>query len=127
MKNYIDKDAVKALFENSSKHILEKDALCRVNSVPVEDVVKRSTFEQIKWERDVALSQLNEINKGLGEKMDNIKELISFANFVAKEIMREDFEDFAGGYAEIFCRKLNKLGIIQTDGEKWVYEYDEDE
>ena len=90
-------------------------------------MVKRSTFEQIKWERDVALSQLNEINKGLGEKMDNIKELISFANFVAKEIMREDFEDFAGGYAEIFCRKLNKLDIIQTDGEKWIYEYDEDE
>ena len=38
-------------------------------------MVSNSVFEQVKWERDVALSQLEEIGKGLGEKMDDIKAL----------------------------------------------------
>lgn len=38
-------------------------------------MISESVFEQVKWERDVALSQLEEIGKGLGEKMDDIKAL----------------------------------------------------
>ena len=37
---------------------------------------KAIAYDQIKWERDVAVSQLNSIGKGLGETMDDIIALI---------------------------------------------------
>lgn len=33
-------------------------------------------FNQVKWERDIAISQLEELGIGLGETVDNVKELI---------------------------------------------------
>ena len=33
-------------------------------------------FEQIKWERDVAIEQLNELGLSLGQKVDHVKEAI---------------------------------------------------
>lgn len=33
-------------------------------------------FNQVKWERDIAISQLEELGIGLGEKVDYVKELI---------------------------------------------------
>ena len=33
-------------------------------------------IEQIRWERDVAISQLEELGLGLGQKVDHVKELI---------------------------------------------------
>ena len=32
-----------------------------------EQIVSRAVFEQVMWERDIALEQLAEIGKGLGE------------------------------------------------------------
>lgn len=32
-----------------------------------------SVYEQIKWERDIAISQLEELGLSLGEKIDHIK------------------------------------------------------
>lgn len=58
----------------------------------------------------------------------NIAQLTEFAHFVAKEVCRDNFEEDAGFFAEVACRKLNKLGIIQTDDENnWVYEFDVEE
>ena len=39
-----------------------------------EAKMKVSVYEQIKWERDIAISQLEEIGISLGQKMDDIKE-----------------------------------------------------
>lgn len=50
------------------------------------------------------------------------KRLLNFACFVAKEVMRDDFEDRAGAFAELACRKLHYLGLIKTDGEHWILE-----
>ena len=33
-------------------------------------MVSRDVLKQVMWERDLAISQLAEINKGLGSKMD---------------------------------------------------------
>lgn len=33
-------------------------------------------LEQVRWERDVAVSQLNELGLSLGQKVDHVKELI---------------------------------------------------
>lgn len=43
-----------------------------IMSVPSADVVTREQYEQIHWERDVALHQLEKIGKGLGEKMVDV-------------------------------------------------------
>lgn len=51
------------------------------------------------------------------------RELIAFANWVASEIMNDDFEEDADVFVEIACRKLFKLGIIKVEDGKWVYEY----
>lgn len=40
------------------------------NSVP------QSVVDQIRWERDIALSQLKESGKGFGEKMDDVKPIV---------------------------------------------------
>ena len=50
--------------------------------------------------------------------------LIDFANWVAKEIMSENFEEDVGVFIEVACRKLYKLGIVKKEDNQWVYEYD---
>ena len=47
-------------------------------------------------------------------------DLERFAEWVAEEVMREDFGD--GFFAEVACRKLYRLGIITMDGDKWKLE-----
>ena len=42
----------------------------------IEALEKLSVYEQIKWERDIAISQLEYIECGLGRKMDDIKEAL---------------------------------------------------
>lgn len=43
---------------------------------PEEIQCKLGAFDQIKWERDVAIEQLSEIGCSLGQKMDEVKEAI---------------------------------------------------
>lgn len=52
------------------------------------------------------------------------QEWINFAKFVAKEVIQEDFGDSA--FAEVACRKLNNLGIIEKRGDTWHYEEEEE-
>jgi hypothetical protein len=50
-----------------------------------------------------------------------------FCEFVAKMVLRDDFEENAGANAELLCRKLSKLGIVKTNEDKWVLAESEDE
>lgn len=43
-----------------------------IEDLPTADVVSSSLFDQIDWERTVAISQLAEIGKSLGEQMDDV-------------------------------------------------------
>jgi hypothetical protein len=45
-----------------------------IHGLAIEALKKQSIYEQIKWERDVALEQLESIGVGLGRKMDDVKE-----------------------------------------------------
>ena len=64
----------------------------------IEALEKLSVYEQIKWERDIAISQLEDIGCGLGRKMDDIKEALEKQK-AKKPIERE--EEVLGG-AETF-------------------------
>ena len=44
-----------------------------IEAAPTIEPVKTGACEQIKWERDIAIEQLNAIGKGLGETMDDVK------------------------------------------------------
>lgn len=47
-----------------------------IDNAPTIDAVSIGTLEQFKWERDVAIKQLNEIGKGLGSKMDDVTTVV---------------------------------------------------
>ena len=51
--------------------------------------------------------------------------LIDFADFVAESVTADDFDDSAGFFAEVACRKLYKIGILGMDDENWIYNYEE--
>lgn len=48
----------------------------RLNAVPAVDAVERAVYEQVVWERDLAVKQLADIGKSLGEKMDDVAKLV---------------------------------------------------
>lgn len=62
-----------------------------------------------------------EIERVTIEAAEKMVPLIDFADWVASEVCQNNFEDNAGVFAEVACRKLHKLGIITTDGKKWLY------
>lgn len=39
---------------------------------PVAEAVSLEVYKQVRWERDVAISQLEAIGKSFGEKMDDV-------------------------------------------------------
>lgn len=45
-------------------------------NMAIEALMGQCVCEQIKWERDIALSQLEEIGLGLGEKTDRVREAL---------------------------------------------------
>ena len=42
-------------------------------------------------------------------------EWIEFARWVAKEVLDNYFEESSGAFAEIACRKLVKLGLVEVN------------
>ena len=44
-----------------------------ITDAPTEDAVSKGLYDQIKWERDVAISQLERYGISLGEKADAAK------------------------------------------------------
>ena len=81
MKEYISKDRAKQFVcgycnEVCSKEPCESrdcDWMAFIDKEPAADVVSKGLYEQIKWERDVALTQLEEYGVSLGEKADVMK------------------------------------------------------
>lgn len=53
------------------------------------------------------------------------KKVLDFLHFVAREVIDEDFENNAGSFAELACRRLVDLGIMETEehenGTNYVY------
>ena len=49
-----------------------------------EDTVSRGVFEQVMWERDVAIDQLKELGYSLGQKIEPCEEAISIPKDVLK-------------------------------------------
>ena len=48
------------------------DAISIIESIDPADAVSVSAYKQVMWERDVAVEQLKQIGKCLGETMDDV-------------------------------------------------------
>ncbi len=64
--------------------ISDKPAWMVVRDMPTIDTVPRGLFDQYKFERDVAIAQLDELGLSLGEKIDGF--------YLTKEEYKELFE-----------------------------------
>ena len=49
----------------------------------------------------------------------------AFALWVADEIFDEEWENNKDSFAEIACRKLEKLGLVRQEGNEWIKESEE--
>lgn len=63
-----------------------------IDKAPTLDVVSRGVFDQVMWERNVALAQLEELGLSLGQK-------IEYANVVPKE----QYEDLRDAFVDYVC------------------------
>ena len=78
-KQYIDRNAlikdVENLHDCYNGFSDTYDKACIIGVIeeqPISDVVEQSTYDQVRRERDTAITQLAEIGKELGEKMDDV-------------------------------------------------------
>lgn len=53
-----------------------------INDMPTVEAVPKSYAEQIRWERDVAVGQLNEIGCQFGQKMDEVKKKLEVLQWI---------------------------------------------
>lgn len=54
-----------------------------IADIPSVDAVLRGTYNQVVWERDIAIQQLESIGKGLGEQMDDVVK-VAHAHWIKK-------------------------------------------
>lgn len=83
LENYNLKDATKygnrdaEQLEHSYNTLMMYEIADMIEDAPTIDAVPKPYAEQIRWERDIAIEQLNEIGCQLGQKMDEIKEKLN--------------------------------------------------
>ena len=71
-----------------------------VLAIPAADVVSRGAYDQCDWERVVALTQLKEIGKGLGERMDDVRPVVRCRDCV-------NYGEMLSGYDHrLICHKF---------------------
>ena len=103
MKEYISKDRAKQFVCGYCNEVCSEepcepsdcDWMAFIDKEPAVDVISKGLYEQIKWERDVALAQLEEYGVSLGEKAD-----------VAEVVRCKDCK----WYSELACGERELLG-----------------
>lgn len=80
MKEYIERETLLHKIRWASS---AEEAVMSVRRIPAADVISKGLYEQIKWERDVALAQLEEYGVSLGEKAAVVK--VRHGQWIRKE------------------------------------------
>ena len=91
MKEYITKNRAKQFVCGHCNEVCSEepcepsdcDWMAFIDKEPAADVVSKGLYEQIKWERDVALAQLEEYGVSLGEKADVVE--VRHGRWIRKE------------------------------------------
>lgn len=101
-----------------AKKILQRDLAILIENKSLPDGIEAmkvaisalGAIEQFRWERDVAISQLEELGLSLGQKVDGVKEAID--KQVAEDIVVEKYF-YGENYYCPCCRKY--LGADHND------------
>ena len=80
------------------------------NEEHIEQLKKLRSFHNGSYGRS--------INKAI-EALEQEPKMEQFAKWVAREIFDDNWEYNKSAFAEIACRKLEKLGIVQAKGDEW--------
>ena len=87
----------------------------------MDDLINRQAVIDITWEEPSYTDALNVLT----EVRDKVKALppvkqepYDFVKWVASEIF-DEWEYNQDAFAEIACRKLEKLGIVRAKGDEW--------
>lgn len=74
-----------------------------INDMPSVEAVPKSYAEQIRWERDVAVGQLNEIGCQFGQKMDEVKKKLEVLQWIpcSERLPEEPKENPIFGYKRV--------------------------
>lgn len=62
---------LKSVVNESSRDEIE-EIIQRIKNAQAVDAVSKSLYDQIKWERDIAIEQLEELGLSLGQKIDGV-------------------------------------------------------
>ena len=90
-----------------------------VDNAPTIEAVSVGTLEQFIWERDIAISQLEELGLSLGQKVDYVKEAIDKATpmklkevkgmyYITKPVCPRCGDDLFGEYCSECGQKLTQ-------------------
>lgn len=73
---------------------------------------------------DMAMKSIKHLDKYKKEAQQFKRKYLAcreYCEWTAREIFDESWKDNKGSFAEIACRKLNKLGLVKAEGSAWVY------
>lgn len=77
VKQWLEHDNKLRRIETDTAYECGKHANKTLDQEPSSDMVSRGVFEQIMWERDVAIEQLKELGYELGQKVEPCEDAIS--------------------------------------------------
>ncbi len=85
----------------------------------IEEAIKHCEEEAERIERNHPYIDATEYMQ-LAEWLRELKAYREFADWLAKAVLEEDWEDSSDFYAEVLCRKLTKLGHLKVEDDKYV-------
>lgn len=83
------------------------------------------TDENIYSKEEEAFRNREDYHSQIAEWLRELKALKDFANFVAESVTEEEFEENSDFYAEVYCRKLHKMGLVEISDDKWILNNEE--
>lgn len=69
---FLEEDMILSRLEKRTEPPLFGWLCARIADIPTADVVSKGLYDQIKWERDIAIEQLEKLGLSLGQKIDGV-------------------------------------------------------
>jgi hypothetical protein len=124
---YLDGDGCRLVFEFEQFGKASDEC---PNDNNVSTTVSRGVFEQVRWERDIAISQLKKLGYGFGEKIEPCEDVISRQAVldglasIAKAKAKSDAQKSLIGRVMFFVEQLPSVNPTKTGHREYNDIYD---
>lgn len=121
--------AIKALEQEPCEDCVSRESVIELMNMMIDKSnsfnyydIENETLEKISnlpsvTPKGVTVTEFADRCRECGTRYGRYKD---FCEYVAKMVLKDDFEENAGANAEFLCRKLSKLGIVKADEDEWV-------